>query len=212
MAQQNWATLPCNQLRDKICGVKLLFPSPERLSMVSFNRQEGVLREQVARLEAQVHALQAVEDRTSIALAQSNVGIFDWDLEHRRIYLSPVLHSMLGYEDEEVPEDLTLWLSHVDDSDRFRAEKELRDALMYGKERHEGLYQMHRRDGTPCRLLFRGIIFRKPRVEGGDATRVLGTAIDVTKFSTGPDDTHDLRLSGWQLSAQQRRGIAKSMA
>lgn len=150
--------------------------------MVSFNGQEGVLREQIARLEAKVHALQADEERTAIALAQSSVGVFDWDLEHRRIYLSPVLQSMLGYEGEALPEDLSLWLNHLEHSDRFRAEKELRDALMYGKERYEGLYWMQRRDGTQCRLLFRGIILRKPRGEGGDAARILGTAIDVTGF------------------------------
>lgn len=156
--------------------------------MVSFNPQEGVLREQVACLEAQVQALQANEERTSIALAQSSVGVFDWDLEHRRVYLSPVLQSMLGYEEVELPNDLTQWLNHLDDADRFRAEKELRDALTYGKERFEGLYRMRRCDGARCRLLFRGIIFRRPRVEGGDAARILGTAIDVTEFSRESND------------------------
>lgn len=39
--------------------------------MVSFNGKEGVLREEIARLEAKVRALQADEERTSIALAQS---------------------------------------------------------------------------------------------------------------------------------------------
>ena len=91
--------------------------------MVSFNGQEGVLREQIARLEAQVQALQANEERTSVALAQSSVGVFDWDLEHRRVYLFPVLQSLLGYEQVELPNDLTQWLNHLDDSDRFRAEQ-----------------------------------------------------------------------------------------
>lgn len=158
--------------------------------MVSFNGQEGVLREQIARLEAQVQALQANEERTSVALAQSSVGVFDWDLEHRRVYLSPVLQSLLGYEQVELPNDLTQWLDHLDDSDRFRAEKELRDALMYGQVQYEGLYCMRRRDGTPCRLLFRGVIFRKPRVEGGEPTRILGTAIDVTGI---PKESNDGR-------------------
>ena len=48
--------------------------------MVSFNWHQSELLERIAKLEEKVAALQRHEERTKIALAQSNMGIFDWHL------------------------------------------------------------------------------------------------------------------------------------
>jgi DNA-binding beta-propeller fold protein YncE len=81
--------------------------------MVSFNGNEGALRRQIAELEAKVAALQNEEERTAIALANSRVGIFDWQLDVRRIYVSPILQDMLGYGAEGMPDNFESWLSLV---------------------------------------------------------------------------------------------------
>lgn len=148
--------------------------------MVSFNGGEGRLRQRIVELEAQVTVLQAAEERCTIALAQSSVGIFDWDLAHRRIYVSPILQDMLGYAETGLPLQLDDWLKVVAPQDRYRAQDEMRKALAYGADRFEAVYQMLCVGGATRLLLFRAVIMRKSRVDGGEATRVLGTAIDVT--------------------------------
>ena len=53
--------------------------------------------------------------------------------------------------------------------------------LVYGEDSFRAVYRIRRRDGQLRRFLFQATIFRKERVEGGDAVRALGTAIDVTE-------------------------------
>jgi PAS domain-containing protein len=106
--------------------------------MVSFNHNEGSLLRRITELEAQIAALQAEEERTTIALAESSVGVFDWDLRRQTVFVSPILQDMLGYECGSLPEQLDQWIEHVHASDRFRVQKELREALLYGQEHCEG--------------------------------------------------------------------------
>jgi len=86
--------------------------------MVSFNWNQPELLERIAKLEEKVAALQRHEERTSIALAQSNVGLFDWHLGNRSIYVSPILQDMLGYEGESMPGHLDAWADHLHADDR----------------------------------------------------------------------------------------------
>ena len=37
------------------------------------------------------------------------MALFDWDLETNEIYYSPVWKSLLGYEDNEIPNDFSVW-------------------------------------------------------------------------------------------------------
>jgi len=151
--------------------------------MVSFNWHQSELIERITKLEEKVAALQRQEERTTIALAQSNVGIFDWHLGKRSIYISPILQDMLGYEGESMPGHLDAWVDHLHADDRQRARQEVREALVYGQESFRGAYRICRRDGTLRRFLFQATIFRKDRVDGGDAVRALGTAVDVTEVA-----------------------------
>jgi PAS domain S-box-containing protein len=149
--------------------------------MVSFNWNQPELLERIAKLEEKVAALQRHEERTTIALAQSNVGIFDWHLGKRSIYLSPILQDMLGYEGEDMPGHLDAWSDHLHADDRFNAQRDVREALVCSKEGFRAVYRIRRRDGQVRRFLFQATILRKERVEGHDALRALGTAIDVTE-------------------------------
>lgn len=150
--------------------------------MVSFNWHQSELLERIAKLEEKVAALQRHEERTTIALAQSNVGIFDWHLGNRSIYVSPILQDMLGYEGQDMPGHLDAWADHLHADDWFNAQRDVREALVYGIESFRAVYRIRRRDGQLRRFLFQATIFRKKRVEGGDAVRALGTAVDVTEM------------------------------
>ena len=151
--------------------------------MVSFNWHQSELLERIAKLEEKVAVLQRHEERTTIALAQSNVGIFDWNLGNRTIYVSPILQDVLGYEDQSMPDHLNAWVDHLHADDRISAQRDVREALVYGKESFRAVYRIRRRDGPQRRFLFQATIFRKERGEGGDAVRALGTAVDVTEVA-----------------------------
>jgi PAS domain S-box-containing protein len=147
--------------------------------MVDFN-SDPELRERVRALEHAIAADRRDTERLTTALAQAGVGHFEWDLEHQTIYVSPLLQTMLGHGPQEsMPSDLSEWLRYVRENDRYRVQKEIRDALAYGHTQFEQAYAIRRRDGSERRFLFRATITRTPRVEGAEATRVLGIAIDL---------------------------------
>lgn len=149
--------------------------------MVSFNEHEHKLRMRIAHLETQVAALQKVEERSTIALAQSSIGLFDWDLANRTIYLSPVLQDMLGYAGLRMPADIERWRWHLHCEDLSRAEKQVREALKHGREEFQAAYRIRRLDDSLRVFLFRAVLLRRHRDEDGDAVRAVGAAIDLTE-------------------------------
>ncbi len=72
---------------------------------------------QAERSAAQAEA-RANEDRLAAALRGSQDGLWEWDLEHDRVQLSPRWKSMLGFTSDELPDDLEGWRARVHPSDR----------------------------------------------------------------------------------------------
>jgi len=148
--------------------------------MVAFNYDISTLLSRIAELEETLAALRADIEPTAIALVKSEVGVFDCNLDKKTVYVSPLLQEMLRHKGESMPLDPLTWIQYVAPDDRYRVQAELREALMYGPEEFQGIFRMNRKDGNQRLFLFRGVIMRLSRVDGGDAFRVVGTAIDVT--------------------------------
>ncbi len=62
-------------------------------------------------------ALKESEERFNLAVSGTNDGIWDWDLRSNRVYFSPVWMQLLGYEEGELPQDLTTWSDRVHPDD-----------------------------------------------------------------------------------------------
>ena len=72
--------------------------------------REAVLEETIADLEA-------LYDYHAMILSQARVGVLDWPVNDARVYMSPCLKSMLGYNDEELPDAFSEWLKHIHEED-----------------------------------------------------------------------------------------------
>ena len=68
-------------------------------------------------------ALRSREERLASMTAGTNDGFWDWDLRSGDVYFSPRWKSMVGYADDEVPNDFDAWrgLIHPDDTERVQA-------------------------------------------------------------------------------------------
>ena len=66
---------------------------------------------------AYLQDLQACEERFVLAIHSSNEGWWDCDLRTNTAYFSPAWKRMLGYEDDELPNNFEEWLKrvHADD-------------------------------------------------------------------------------------------------
>jgi PAS domain S-box-containing protein len=132
--------------------------------------REAVLEETIADLEA-------LYDYHAMILSQARVGVLDWPVNDARVYMSPCLKSMLGYNDEELPDAFSEWLKHIHEEDRDCVSQELADAVRAGVPTYERVHRVTRRDGSSGWILFRAQITPQKEDRAG---RLLGAVIDIT--------------------------------
>ena len=132
--------------------------------------REAVLEETIADLEAlyEWHAL---------ILNQAKVGVIDWPVNDARVYMSPAMKSILGYNEDELPNAFSEWVKHIHDDDREKVTSELETAVSQGCDRYQSVHRVKRRDGSSGWILFRAQI--TPNFEGRPS-RMLGAAIDIS--------------------------------
>ncbi|MBM81041.1 MAG: hypothetical protein CMJ78_10665 [Planctomycetaceae bacterium] len=127
------------------------------------------------RLRQTIAELEAVDDWHAIILAQAGIGAFDWPLNSDRFYMSPIFKSLLGYDEEDIPNTYTTWLNHVHSDDRDRIFHELTTP----DERYETILRMRHRDGSTLWFLIRTSVRCNSNRE---PERLFGAAIDITNF------------------------------
>ncbi|MDA1163210.1 MAG: PAS domain-containing protein [Planctomycetota bacterium] len=132
--------------------------------------REAVLEETIADLEA-------LYDYHAMILSQARVGVLDWPVNDARVYMSPCLKSMLGYDDSELPDAFSEWLKHIHEEDRDRVIQELQDAVRDNTPNYQRVHRVTRRDGSSGWILFRAQITPQKKDRPG---RLLGAVIDIT--------------------------------
>ncbi|MGH9868542.1 MAG: putative bifunctional diguanylate cyclase/phosphodiesterase [Candidatus Polarisedimenticolia bacterium] len=126
------------------------------------------------------------EQRHTLALAGSNDGIWEWDLNEDRLYLSPRWKTMLGFAEEEIGDRPAEWLDRVHPEDSERVREGIREHLAQGASHLRLEYRMQHRDGTWRWMLARGACLRD---SDGKPLRIAGSQADI----------HELRLNEEQL-------------
>jgi diguanylate cyclase (GGDEF)-like protein/PAS domain S-box-containing protein len=116
-------------------------------------------------------------ERYALAVRAANDGIWDWDLEAERIYLSPRWHAILGHADGSGEEHPGAWfdLVHPDDLPSLRAAI---DAHRDGRTPYlQSEHRMRHADGSWRWVFSRGLAIRDAN---GVATRMAGSVSDIT--------------------------------
>ena len=128
-------------------------------------RTEAVLRES--------------EERYALAIEGALEGIWDWDLQRERIYLSPRWKDILGYApDEPVGEHPDEWLTRVHPDDLERVRGELAASIGGGRRHFEIEHRVRHRDGSWRWTRARAVTVFDP---GGKPIRIAGSLSDVTE-------------------------------
>lgn len=143
----------------------------------------GRIRSALALYHERMHSrrktreLQESEERFQLAVNGVNDGIWDLDLLTGDAYLSPKWKNMLGYEEDELPNSMTVWeqFIHPDDRDRVTAalHRHWKDkASIYVAE-----HRMLSKSGEVKWFLSRGNTIWD---ETGRTVRMAGSTTDIT--------------------------------
>jgi PAS domain S-box-containing protein len=148
-------------------------------SLIVINGRElviGMDRDASASRKAE-RALRESEERWQLAIAGSNEGVWDWNIETGAVWLSPRWKEMLGFADNEIPNNRENWLTRIHPDDLGRMQAELQRHLRQQTELFQCEYRMRRRDGGLCWVIARG---KAHFSSDGRALRMLGTHTDIT--------------------------------
>ena len=136
-----------------------------------------VLGVAVERTEAE-DAIRKSEHRFELAVKGSNDGIWDWELETDKLYLSERWKSMLGLTDELMESSFEAWQERIqiDDKEVFQLalDNHLNSESPYFSCEHRLLHH----DGSYRWMLARGLAVRD---ENGKAIRLAGSLSDITE-------------------------------
>jgi PAS domain S-box-containing protein len=133
-----------------------------------------VLWQERASIEAD---LQASEARYAEAISVGKTGIWDWNLETNEIYLSPDLKAMLGFTDDEMPNQMDAWAQRVHPEDAEKVMIEAQAHLDGQKPFYEIEHRMIHKDGSIRWFLARGVAVRD---ENGRPYCMMGSDTDIT--------------------------------
>jgi PAS domain S-box-containing protein len=117
------------------------------------------------------------EERYNLAMDATKDGIFDWNLETGEIYYSPQWKRLLGYNNDELPNDFSVWEKLTAPEDVKSSWKMQQEVINKQRDRFEMEFRMKHKDGHWVDILSRAnVVFDS----NGKASRMVGTHIDIS--------------------------------
>ncbi|MTJ10211.1 PAS domain S-box protein [Anabaena sp. UHCC 0204] len=123
-------------------------------------------------------ALKASENRFFLALEGTNVGIWDWEIDTGKIYFSPRWKSILGYEDQELPNTIETWQQSLHPEDKEQVMSVLNQYLENKIPIYEIEFRARHKDGSYRWIFARGVSLRDQK---GIPYRLSGSHADITE-------------------------------
>jgi len=134
-------------------------------------RQSNIQQEQ---LQA---SLQQEQERWQLAIQGSNDGIWDWNILTDELFLSPTWKEMLGYQDDEIENNVAVWENHLHPDDLNKVKQAIQDHLIHKNAFFAIEQRMRCKDGS-----YKWILARAQAVwdETGRAVRMVGFHSDIS--------------------------------
>lgn len=114
-------------------------------------------------------------ERVFLALKHAQVGVYEWDLESNRVYLSPEYFILLGHSPGAFDPSPEAWRSLIHPDDLPEVDGVVAEYLSWKRERHSMRYRMKGAHGGWIWVLSRGCAV------AGPPRRLMGTHVDVTE-------------------------------
>ncbi|MFZ5520222.1 MAG: PAS domain S-box protein [Pseudomonadota bacterium] len=119
------------------------------------------------------------EERWKFALEGADAGVWDWDLETNRLFLSPRWKEVMGYGEHAIADTAAEWLAQIHPDDRTHVLQTFEGYLRGELPQFSTVGRMRHRDGNWRWVLNRGRIVA--RTTDGQPRRLVGTLTDITQ-------------------------------
>lgn len=139
---------------------------------------EEQLKKQNIELQEAKEEAEESNERFNLAMTAAKDGLYDWNLLTNEIYYSPGWKSMLGYGDDELPNELSVWEQLIGAEDAERSWKMQEELLNKQRDRFELEFKMKHKDGHWVDILSRAEMMFD---ENDIAIRMIGTHVDISE-------------------------------
>jgi len=137
----------------------------------------GIARD-ITHVHEKTKEIQNLKEQMELALLGNKDGIWDWNLLDDSVYFSPLWKEMLGYSDDELPNEFSTWKDRVHPEDIKPIMKGIKKNIKGKTDYYEGVHRLRHKNGSWVWILARGkTIFD----EDAKAIRMTGTHTDITK-------------------------------
>lgn len=133
-------------------------------------------------------ALERSEQRWQLALEGNNDGIWDWNLEDDTVFYSTRWKAMLGYTDDELPNEIAEWRSRVHPEDWVLVMGEITRHINRETPYYQTEHRLLCKDGSYKWILDRGKAIYS---DDGTALRMVGSHTDITERKKAEDIIQD---------------------
>ncbi len=128
-------------------------------------------------IEANARLNYELKERMELALLGSNDGLWDWNLVDDTVYFSPRWKEMLGFSDDELPNEVASWADRIHPDDADEAWEDIYKNVNGETEYYVNTHRLQHKDGHWVWILCRGKVQHNKK---GKAVRMLGTHTDIT--------------------------------
>lgn len=135
------------------------------------------LLEKENKIKALEEQLFLAQERWKLALLGNRDGVWDWETATDEVYFSTRWKEMLGYNEDEVENDLKEWEKRLHPNDREKTFRDLNLHLENKTEFYENEHRLLCKDGTYRWILDRGKVIS--RDSDMKPLRVIGTHTDI---------------------------------
>lgn len=122
--------------------------------------------------------LRESEERWQYALEGNGDGLWDWNIQTRKVFHSKRWKEILGYGEEEIRDDVDEWDKRLHPDDKARIYEALNQCLRGETTQYISEYRILCKDNTYRWILDRGRVFAF--TEAGSPLRMIGTHTDIT--------------------------------
>ena len=146
------------------------------IHLVNITSEE--VQEQTKALKKSHQVNKQLSERMELALLGSNDGIWDWNILDNSVYFSPRWKEMLGYKDEELPNEVASWADRIHPDDVEETWADVYKNINGETEHYENIHRLRHKDGHWVWIHDRGKVQLD---ESGQAVRMIGTHTDITE-------------------------------
>jgi len=174
----------------------------------TFNRRLIAENEERRRIEAM---LKVSDERLRLAIESTEIGIFEWTQDGEKVFFSPGVWTLLGYDPSTQPLSLEIWAQLVHPEDRERYQRLWRDQLIGKIAYVDPEYRVRAANGSWRWLYVRSRGFASP---GGPRApvRIVGTIQDVSERKRADQALRESQSATRKLSLVASRTKSEFLA